>query len=713
MTISNKAQVRVAVDIGGTFTDLHLYDGRDSHGKGKIYEWKTPSTPADPSIGLLKGLEEITRVAGIQPADIDMILHGSTIATNAVLERKLPKGALLTTAGFEDVLEIGRHMRSDVYTLSAEARPLLIPRHLRFGINERVKADGSVLQTLDVAATESVIATLLQEQVETVAIVFLHGYRNPVHEHQVRELLQKLAPRLTVTTSFDSSPEIREFERSSTTVLNALLQPVISTYLERLGARLSGAGIDAELFLVQSNGGLAAPADAASLPAKLLLSGPAGGATAMSILAQRHAIDNLVGFDVGGTSSDISVVADGEIGETQESSIDGLPVRLPMVEIRTIGAGGGSIARVETAGLRVGPQSAGAEPGPVCYDRGGSDITVTDANAILGLIDAGSFKTGGISLNIQTAERQLNQNLCQPLSLTAAKAANGVLEVANSHMADAIRLSLFEKGADPADFALAPFGGAAGLHACAVATDLGIHRIIFPAHASTLSALGILQADLRHDLSIAALLPADSQSLPELQQAVQQLHGECLAQLKQNGLPEEQQQIEFSCDMRYRGQAFELTTPWPELAKTANSTTINTVDEQSLASLILSFHHIHEQRFTFTALQDPVEIVSVRARAIGKLSRPGQPDSADTPAGDSTKASDKSKNTSSDKRTRSLHWGDQQLEVPCIDRAGFLQSSASIEGPLIIEEEYTVLLIADGWCVSPLSGGDILCERNS
>lgn len=711
MTANKQAQVRVAVDIGGTFTDLHLYDSRSS--SGKIYEWKTPSTPTDPSIGLLKGLEEITRVAGIQPGDINMILHGSTIATNAVLERKLPKGALLTTAGFEDVLEIGRHMRSDVYTLSAEPRPLLIPRHLRFGIKERVKADGSVLETLDLAATEKVISTLLHEEVETVAIVFLHGYRNPIHEHQTKELLQKLAPQLTVTTSFDSSPEIREFERSSTTVLNALLQPVISSYLEKLGTRLSTAGINAELFLVQSNGGLATPADAASLPAKLLLSGPAGGATAMSILAQRHSIDNLVGFDVGGTSSDISVVADGEIGETQESSIDGLPVRLPMVEIRTIGAGGGSIARVETAGLRVGPQSAGAEPGPVCYDRGGSAITVTDANAILGLIDAGSFKTGGINLNIQAAEQQLQQNLCQPLSLDTPTAANGVLEIANSHMADAIRLSLFEKGADPADFALAPFGGAAGLHACAVATDLGIHRIIFPAHASTLSALGILQADLRHDLSVAALLPADDQSLPELQLAVQQLHSECREQLEQNGLAQEQQKIEFSCDMRYRGQAFELTTPWPELSRFANSSEI-TINPESLSGLIQNFHHMHEQRFTFTVLEDPVEIVSVRARAIGKLGQAGNPQQPDQQAGNATDApASSSDNAKSAKRTRTLRWGDQQLDVPCIDRAVFLQSSASTRGPLIIEEEYTVLMIAEGWSVKPLPGGDILCERIS
>ena len=703
MTVSINANVRVAVDIGGTFTDLHVYDARPDqhHGKGgKSYVWKTPSTPADPSIGLLKGLQEISTLAGIELADIGMILHGSTIATNAVLERKLPKGALITTTGFEDILEIGRHMRSDVYTLKAEARPLLIPRHLRFGLDERIKADGSVLKALDATSVENLVTRLLQQEVQTVAIVFLHGYRNPLHEHQVKDLIQQLAPQLTVTTSFDSSPEIREFERSSTTVLNALLQPVISSYLEKLDSRLQQAGINAELFLVQSNGGLATPADAASLPAKLLLSGPAGGATAMAILSQRHDIANLVGFDVGGTSSDISVVASGEIGETQESSIDGLPVRLPMVEIRTIGAGGGSIARVETAGLRVGPQSAGADPGPVCYDRGGSSITVTDANAMLGLIDAESFKTGGISLNIPATEKQLQTNLCQPLSLTTDKAANGVLEVANSHMADAIRLSLFEKGADPADFALAPFGGAAGLHACAVATDLGIHKIIFPAHASTLSALGILQADLRHDLSIAALLPAEQLSLPQLKQTLKQLESEGTEKLQNNaGL--ERRDIEYSCDMRYRGQAFELTTPWPE------ATDVASVDAQSLDALIENFHRIHEQRFTFTAKEDPVEIVSVRARAIGTLNKP-----ANDATVVSAEVSTKPAASAASSKTRKLQWGGKLQEIPCIDRITFLQQADARSGPLIIEEEYTVLLIADNWQVSALPGGDILCEKN-
>ncbi len=690
----HNAHVRVAVDIGGTFTDLHLHDGRSN----KTFVWKTPSTPADPSVGLLEGLHSISELAGIALSDIGMILHGSTIATNAVLERKLPTGALITTKGFHDVLEIGRHMRRDVYTLNAESRPLLIPRHLRFGVTERVKSDGSILQPLDEAEISRIASQLREHKVQTVAVVFLHGYRNPTHEQRVQALLNDLLPDITVATSFDSSPEIREFERTSTTVLNALLQPVISSYLQRVDKRLQQAGIHARLYLVQSNGGLATPADAARLPARLLLSGPAGGATAMSILAQRHNEANLVGLDVGGTSSDISVLTDGSIGETQESSIDGLPVRLPMVEIRTIGAGGGSIARVETGSLRVGPQSSGAVPGPVCYDRGGDQITVTDANALLGLINPDTFRTGGITLNVHASGNVLEETLGTPLSLTNSAAANGVLEVANSHMADAIRLSLFEKGADPADFALAPFGGAAGLHACAIATELGMRRIIFPAHASTLSALGILQANIRHDLSVAALVPAHTDSLPALQRAIKQLLTECKDKLTDNELYHEDCAIEFSGDMRYRGQAFELTTPWPEVSAEGE------INEQSILALIEHFHTIHEQRFAFTARHDPIEVVTVRAQAIGKIGGTVTTETFHNTAG---------KPGGSAENRQVLAASGENTTIPCISRSDFLHRAQPVRGPLIIEEEYTVLLIANGWTVTPLPGSDILCTCNN
>ena len=686
--------VRISVDIGGTFTDLHLFEPASR----RTLAFKTPSTPTDPSVGLINGLHGITERAGLALSDIGLILHGSTIATNAVLERKLPRGALITTHGFRDVLEIGRHIRRDVYTLRAEERSLLIPRQWRFGIPERVKADGSVHQPLDESALHAVIDQLLQEDIETVAIVFLHGYRNPIHEQRAEQIIHERAPGLSVTTSYLSSPEIREFERSSTTVLNALLRPVISGYLEQLSARLDESGIDAALYLVQSNGGLATPQDAANLPAKLLLSGPAGGAMAMAALSKQHGMANLVGFDMGGTSSDISVVRDGQIGETTESSIDGLPVRLPMIEIRTIGAGGGSIARLESGALRVGPVSAGAEPGPVCYQRGGTEPTVTDSNAALGRIDAEAFKTGGMQLDVSAASTAVNQFIAQPLGYTATAAASGILDVATANMAGAIRLSLFEKGADPVDFALAPFGGAAGLHACAVAQELGIKKIVFPANASTLSALGILQADLRYDLSESLLMPAAEESAEALAAAVQALKLEATQLLAANGFVGDSQRIEFSCDMRYRGQAFELVTPWSQLSDDINLT----VDGSALQQLVANFHTLHEERFAHASPEDATEIVTVRAVGVGRF---GQPETQLQTTSVSTKVSADSA------RTRKLFLDGSECEVPCLHRDSLVPGGAALSGPLIVEESYTVLLLMAGWTVRVIDNGNLLCER--
>ncbi|MBX2824866.1 MAG: hydantoinase/oxoprolinase family protein [Gammaproteobacteria bacterium] len=686
-----ESTVRVSVDIGGTFTDLHLYDPATN----RTLAFKTPSTPADPSIGLINGLQGIADLADISVGDIGLILHGSTIATNAVLERKLPRGALITTQGFRDVLEVGRHIRRDVYTLQAEPRSLLVPRHWRYGVTERIAADGTVVTPLDESALRSIVDQLVTENIETVAVVFLHGYRNPQHEQRAAEIIAERAPDISVTTSWQSSPEIREFERTSTTVLNAMLRPVISGYLERLTGRLTASGINATLYLVQSNGGLASPEDAAALPAKLLLSGPAGGAMAMAALSRRHDIPNLVGFDMGGTSSDISVVRDGHIGETTESSIDGLPVRLPMVEIRTIGAGGGSIARMESGGLRVGPESAGAEPGPVCYQRGGEEPTVTDANAVLGRIDPEAFKTGGMQLDVAAAGKAVEQHIARSISLTANRAAVGILDVATASMAAAIRLSLFEKGADPIDFALAPFGGAAGLHACAVARDLGVDRIIFPANASTLSALGILEADLRYDLSESLLMPSTADSLPSLQRAVGALREKARALLGDSGFTAEQSRIDFSCDMRYRGQAFELATAWPEASLE------DALSAQSLDALVANFHRTHEERFAHAAPEDATEIVTVRAVGIGRLN-----------AGDALQhTATGSAVVAQPPRKRALYLDDHEQDVECIRRESLQPGHEPVRGPLIIEEDYTVLLLYPGWQAKLLPGGDILCER--
>ncbi len=465
------ARIRIGVDIGGTFTDLQVLDEHT----GALHSLKTPTTPEDPSAGLMTGLRQAASKYGFGLADIRLILHGTTIATNAVLERKLPRGVLLTTAGFRDVLEIGRHARRDVYGLKPVREEALIPRNRRIDVAERMRADGSVETALRPEAAAAALDAVARLEAETVAICLLHANANPAHERQLRDALLRARPDLPVSISSEISPEIREYERSSTTVLNALLIPVVRAYLDRLRQRLDESGVAARLLLVQSNGGVCSPELAAAQPARLLLSGPSGGAQAACQAARALGIPDLVGIDMGGTSFDVCVVRDGQASLMTQGEVDGLPVRLPMVEIRTIGAGGGSIAHALPGGrLTVGPQSAGSRPGPVCYGRGGAAPTVTDANLVLGRLDPAYFLGGAMALDLDGA-RAAMAALGAALGLGADAAAEGVIDLTDASLASAIRLSLFEKGLDPRRFSLLSFGGAGGLHAIPVAERVG-HR---------------------------------------------------------------------------------------------------------------------------------------------------------------------------------------------------------------------------------------------
>jgi len=676
--------IRVAVDIGGTFTDLQIQDTRT----GTVHDFKSPTTPDDPSRGLINAIMGAGSRFGFSPEDIGIILHGSTIATNAVLERKLPKGGLITTLGFEDVLEIGRHMRQNVYALRAEPRAVLIPRNLRIGVAERVRADGTVETDLDRQAVREIGLRFLDAGVEAVALAFLHAYCNPVHERAAAEILSAL-PGLSVATSHETSPEIREYERTSTTVLNALLMPVISNYLNTLADRLRHHAIAGKLYLVQSNGGVASPEEAARLPAKLLLSGPAGGAMAMAGLARRHGLQNVVGLDMGGTSADVSVVLDGRVGETGQGTIDGLPVRLPMVEIRTIGAGGGSIARREAQAMRVGPQSAGSAPGPACYARGGRQPTVTDANLVLGRIDPEAFLGGEMVLDAEAAKSSC-LTIAGPLGLGLEETADGIVRITNASMANAVRLSLFEKGSDPSDFTLVPFGGAAGLHACAVAAELEIGSIVFPARASTLSAGGILTTDLRHDFSHSELIVIGPTSSETLSQIVSALRAASNARLDADGIASDRRKVLISADMRYRGQAYEITTPWTAVDAG------EPVTASAVAALTDAFHGLHLSRYAHNSLDDPVEVVTVRAMAIGELQK-------------SDKRPEVEQSVAQTDRSRSVNIDGQWRLVRVVERA--VVTAEPVRGPLIVEEDYSVLLIADGWSLHSNGRGDLIARR--
>ncbi len=678
--------VRIAVDIGGTFTDLQILDART----GAVVAWKTPTTPEDPSIGLLTGVTEAAARFGFTLADVGLLLHGTTIATNAVLERKLARGVLLTTAGFEDVLEITRHFRRDVYGLAPDPFPVLVPRDRRLGVAERMRANGTVETALDEATLPALLARIDAAQAEAVAISLLHAYANPAHEQALKAWLAQARPGLPVSISSEISPEIREYERSSTTVLNALLVPVVKAYLEKLEARLGEGGFSPMVFLVQSNGGVCSLRTAAEQPARLLLSGPSGGALAAGRIAELLGKPNLVAVDMGGTSYDVSVVQANRVGVVTQGEIDRLPVRLPMVEMRTIGAGGGSIGSVDAGGrLTVGPGSAGARPGPVAYARGGTEPTVTDANLALGRLDPDYFLGGAMKLDMAATRTAIAAKVGMPLGLSTEDAAQGIVTVVNANLGAAVRLSLFEKGLDPRDFALLSFGGAGGLHATDVATEMGINEVVFPREPGTLSAYGILFSDLVQDLARSRLLRADDAALPAIGALVAELRAEADAKLAADGVAADAREILVAADMRYHGQAFELLIPWGDIA---------VPDSAALTALKQRFHAMHKQRFSYDSPAEAVEIVTLRVTAIGRLPKPEAAEA--TPAARPAL-----------KGHRRSYESGAWRDLPVYDREAL--TTETLTGPALVEEPFATHFISRGWTATPGAAGALIATRSA
>ena len=672
--------IRIAVDIGGTFTDLQIMDERD----GRILSHKVPTTTEDPSRGLMEGINDAAKRFGFTLNDVGYVLHGTTIATNAVLERRLPRGALVTTHGFEDVLEIGRHNRRDVYSVWPQPQPVLIPRDRRIGLKERMTARGKAEVAVTEDAIAEVIAALRRMEIETVAICLLHAYANPAHERTLAETIAASLPHLTVSCSSEVSPEIREYERSSTTVLNALLQPVVRGYLDQLHRRMEAERFKPRLLIVQSNGGVCSPQTAAREPVRLLLSGPSGGAKAALALTQNTGDRFAVGVDMGGTSFDVSVVREGRIEFVTQSEIDRLPVRVPMVEIRTIGAGGGSIARVANGRqVTVGPESAGAWPGPVCYGRGGNEPTVTDANLLLGRLDPAFFLGGKMPLDVDGARKAMERAMATPLGLGVDAAAAGVLRITDSRLAAAIRVSLFEKGLDPRDFTMLSFGGAGSVHACAVAEELSIKRIVFPVDASTFSARGILDADIEHGFARSAVRIFDEAALPPIAAMAHEMRSEADARLESDGIAMRDRDLRFAIDLRYKGQAFELTVPWRPAI----------YDEAARVEVLELFHQQHEQRFSYANRDDVVEMVTLRLAAIGRLSRPS--DKAVEPPIFAAQPS-----------SRRVFVGNQWRDVP-VWRRDAIGHTDTIVGPAIVEEDYTTLYLAPRWRLRRIALGHL------
>lgn len=677
-------RIRIAVDIGGTFTDLELLD----EASGETHSFKTATTPDDPSLGLMNAIKGAASRFGFALSDISFLMHGTTIATNAVLTRNLPDGALITTAGFEDVLEIGRHARTEIYRLKPEARAVLVPRRRRFGVIERVGPVGEVLTPLDANSVEDAIDRVAASGASVCAVALLNGFTNPAHEIAIRDRLRQRLPNVAVSCSHEVSPEIREFERTSTTVLNALLIPVVRRYVDSLLKRIASEGLSAPLYLVQSNGGATTPRAAGEAPVKLLLSGPSGGVLAAEGVARQLGFANVVGVDMGGTSYDVAVIRDGSRAVVTQGDVDGLAMRVPMVDMRTIGAGGGSIASLDASGrLQVGPRSAGAKPGPVCYGRGGTEPTVTDVNLILGRLDPVSFLGGTFALDLDGARAALDRCIAEPLGLERDRAASGILAVLVAKLAGAIKLSLFERGLDPRDFALMSFGGAGGLHAVEVAEELGMTTVIFPKDPSTFSAHGILQSDVVHDLARTKVLLLKPGAGAALRDLAAELLREGEALLAADGLTGGNCRLDLAADLRYRGQAFELLVP---LAAAPG-------DDAQLQALCQRFHELHRQRFSFDDPSETVELVTLRLAAIGMLDGMAA-NIAPVPV------------SSAAPRHRDVHLNGGWISA-LVHQQDSLAAGTRVDGPAIIEQDYTTLLIPAGWSLDVADSGDLIAKR--
>jgi len=580
-----KNAVRIGIDTGGTFTDFVIYH------KGKIEINKIPSTPHNPSLAILEGIKEFLNETWALS-----IIHGTTVATNSLLERKGGRIALITTNGFEDILFIGRQTRRKLYSLRGEQRIPLLPRNLCFGIEERTSVSGKIENKVSLSDLRNIIKKIKESKIDAVAVSLIHSYVNSSNEKIITRELEK--NKFLVSTSSDVLPEHREYERTAVTTVNAYLMPVISKYLMKLEEKLQKA----DLRIMQSNEGYISPAKAKSEPIRTALSGPAGGVVGAFHLAKAAGSKNIITFDMGGTSSDVSLV-DGNIRRTNESLIGDIPLRIPIIDIHSVGAGGGSIAYVDRGGsLRVGPQSVGADPGPACYGHG-SNPTVTDANLVLGRLVPEFFLGGQMKIFPERSRKALEQ-LAKKIKKSILETAEGIIEIANANMEKAIRVISIERGFDPRNFTLFSFGGAGGMHAAQIASSLKIAKILVPKNAGVLSALGLLLADSVKDYSKSILKISEGISKKELEKHFNELKEVGLKDMREDGFKNDEISILSYLDLRYLGQSYEITIP-----HTSRST--------AEFSFISDFHKAHRRLYSYYHAQQPVEIVNIRVKAVG------------------------------------------------------------------------------------------------
>jgi len=671
----------IGIDIGGTFIDVVLA------GENEARLVKIPSTPDAPHRGVLDGLKKLSDRGVLNPSGVRTVAHGSTVATNALLEGKWARTALITTRGFRDVLEIGRQNRSDLYDLLIDRPDPIVSRDLRFELTERVDAKGRVVSPLDPDEAKRLIPRLREAHVEAIAVVFLFSYLNPSHERVVGRLLAESLD-VPVTLSSDVLPEFREYERTSTTVICAALRPVIGRYLGELECGAGEMGLPSNWRMMQSSGTVTDGRNAGEEPVRILLSGPAAGVQGARAIGDLAGERGLIAMDMGGTSCDVSLIRDGVLARTTSGSVGGHPIAQQMIGIHTIGAGGGSIAWIDSGGaLRVGPRSAGALPGPACYGRGGEHSTVTDAHVVLGHL-LPDFPLGGLpNLDVEAARAAIG-TIAAPLSLSMEDAAEGILEVADAAMERAIRLISIERGYDPREFALLAFGGAGPLHAVSIAKRLSIPRVLVPATAGVLSALGLLTSEVGCDASRSIVRGFSAIGVEEVRGVVGELRAQGADVLLAQGIEEPAIRFAVSADLRYVGQSHELNVPLPEMEPA----------ERPFDALVSAFHAEHETRFGHSDPAEEIELVTLRVHTVGPPSVPGVPPFA---VGEAF-----------DPRTM-MAWfaGVGTVETRVLSRDS-LGDGAALEGPAIVVGSDATLLVPPGVSGRCDRAGTILLEAS-
>lgn len=673
---------RLSADIGGTFTDVVLFD----KGTGQYNTEKVPTTPGNLSEGVLNGVNRMVQDFN----QVDFFVHGTTVGLNAFLERKGSNMALIVTSGFKDVYEIGRANRSEIYNIQyRQPAPLIKRRHI-FEVEERTLVDGTIDTSLNDANLQQVINKIIDQNYDSVSVCLLHSYRNPKHEKMIKKKIKEQLPNMSVSLSHEVVREWREYERTSTAVINAYIAPIVENYLSKFESEIDNRGLNRGLYIMQSNGGVMTSEIARTKPIQTLLSGPVGGTMGSLTLGEKTSTENLICVDMGGTSFDVSMVINGDPDVTSEASIEKFPILSPMVNMHTIGAGGGSIAWIEGGGLRVGPHSAGANPGPACYGSGGTAPTVTDANLILGRIDADGFLGGKMKLDWNAAYNAI-QKLAQELDLSVIETAEGICDIANAKMADAIRTLTVSKGIDPRDFSLVAFGGAGPMHSMLIADHLDIDKILIPTVAGTFSAWGMLQTDIRHDDVRTYIAYLENSDFGKMDRLFGDMEQEAIIVLHQQNIKKEDIHFTRLADLRYVGQEYTVTVPLIE----------GEITGDSIKQLKELFHSTHQKIYGHNNPEGAVEIVNLRIVSLGELENE-----------ESSLSTSKSLGSPEPIRKKDVIWNNKKIQTP-IYSTDNLAFGHIISGPTIIESSTSTIVVPEDYLVKVDQIGNLQVTRRN